>query len=180
MHLKDKNLKYYRDFSNGKLMINFSNLDFTNVEDNLKIVQINNMIKNEEKGVYLYQKNGELHLSEDYIEEFYEISLEEFEEMFPNFILDKLDDIKFSLEYFYYGLFSIKINNKKEYQQLVDKILKEFPKEDFPKLNFETPLTFETPLYYDSYFYFKKNKLVQSIKSYLPTIYFQKFANNSK
>lgn len=174
MHLKDKNLKYYRDFSNGKLMINFSNLDFTNVEDNLKIVQINNMIKNEEKGVYLYWKNGELHLSEDYIEEFYEISLEEFEEMFPNFIPDKLDDIKFSLEYFYYGLFSIKINNKKEYQQLVDKILKEFPEEDFPKL------TFETPLYYDSYFYFKKNKLVQSIKSYLPTIYFQKFANNSK
>ena len=100
--------------------------------------------------------------------------------MFPNFILDKLDDIKFSLEYFYYGLFSIKINNKKEYQQLVDKILKEFPKEDFPKLNFEIPLTFQTPLYYDSYFYFKKNKLVQSIKSYLPTIYFQKFANNSK
>ena len=42
-------------------MINFSNLDFTNVEENLKIVQINNMIKNEEKGVYLYQKNGELH-----------------------------------------------------------------------------------------------------------------------
>ncbi len=174
MHLKDKNLKYYRDFSNGKLMINFSNLDFTNVEDNLKIVQINDMIKNEEKGFYLYQKNGELHLSEDYIEGFYEISLEEYEEMFPGFILYKLDDIKFSLEDFYYGVFSIKINNKKEYQQLVDKILKEFSKEDFPKL------TFETPLYYDSYFYLKKNKLVQSIKSYLPTIDFQKFVDNSK
>jgi len=171
MHLKDKNLKYYRDFRDGKMMINFSNLDFTNLEDNLKIIQINNMVPDEETGQFLYQKNGVRHLSEDYIDEFYEISFEEFEEMFPNFIPYKLDDIKFDIENFEFGFFAIKIKDKIEYQNLIDFISKDDDLEKFSNLS---------PLYYNCYFYFKRNKLVQSIKSYLPTINFKEFVNNNK